>query len=130
MNDSAEIIDQVLTSLKVISMIKEGQKVCVRNGHLALEVQSTGLVTSFRRWINKDNRQTTLCYVKSVIQNAISIIKNHKNEVSVEKVTLGLKDSISGINSLSVTYSEDATVCASLQVLRDRIQTELKLVVS
>jgi len=126
MNDSEEIIDHLLTSLKVISMIKEGQKVCVRNGHLSLEVQSTGVITSFRRWINRDNRQTTVCYIKSVVHNALSITKTHNNEMSVYKVVKGLEESVTGINSLTVTYMDDATVSATLQVLRDRIQTELK----
>jgi hypothetical protein len=128
MNDSEEIVDQLLTSLKVVSMIKEGQKVCVRNGHLSLEVQSTGVVTSFRRWINRDNRQTTVCYIKSVVHNALSVTKTHNNETSVIKVLKGLEESITGINSLTVTYMDDATVSATLQVLRDRIQTELKFV--
>ena len=127
MNDSEEIIDHLLTSLKVISMIKEGQKVCVRNGHLSLEVQSTGVITSFRRWINRDNRQTTICYIKSVVHNALSVTKTHNNEMSVYKVVKGLEESVTGINSLTVTYTDDATVSATLQVLRDRIQTELKV---
>ena len=128
MNDSEEIIDQLLTSLKVISMIKEGQKVCVRNGHLSLENQSTGVITSVRRWINRDSRQTTVCYIKSVVQNAISITKIHNNEISITKVLKSLEESVTGINSLTVTYMDDATVSATLQVLRDRIQTELKVI--
>lgn len=126
MNDSEDIIDQLLTSLKVISMIKEGQKVCVRNGHLSLEIQSTGVLTSLRRWINKDNRQTTVCYIKSVVHNALAVTRTHNNETSVVKVLKGLEESVTGINSLTVTYMDDATVSATLQVLRDRIQTELK----
>jgi len=127
MNDSEEIVDHLLTSLKVISMIKEGQKVCVRNGHLSLEVQSTGVLTSLRRWLHKDNRQTTVSYIKSVIQNALSTTKSHNNEKSVVKLFRGLQEAITGINSLSVTYADDATVAATLQVLNDRIKSELQL---
>ena len=57
-NDSSrngeEFVDQILTSLKIISMIKEGQKVCVRNGLLTLEPESTGIRVAFRRWIHND----------------------------------------------------------------------------
>jgi hypothetical protein len=127
MNDSEEIVDHLLTSLKVISMIKEGQKVCVRNGHLSLEVQSTGVLTSLRRWIHKDNRQTTVSYIKSVVQNALSTTKSHNNEKSVVKLFRGLEEAVTGINSLTVTYTDDATVAATLQVLNDRIKTELQL---
>jgi hypothetical protein len=127
MNESEEIIDQLLTSLKVISMIKEGQKVCVRNGHLSLETQSTGVLTSIRRWINKDNRKTTIYYIKSVVQNSISISKIHKNSLSISKILAGLEESLTGINSLIVTYVDDATVAATLQVLHRRISTELNI---
>jgi hypothetical protein len=127
MNDSEDIVDHLLTSLKVISMIKEGQKVCVRNGHLSLEVQSTGVLTSLRRWIHKDNRQTTVSYIKSVVQNALSTTKSHNNDKSVVKLFRGLEEAITGINSLTVTYADDATVAATLQVLNDRIKTELQL---
>ena len=128
MNDSEEIVDHLLTSLKVISMIKEGQKVCVRNGHLSLEVQSTGVLTSLRRWIHSDNRQTTVSYIKSVVQNAIAVTKTHNNDTSITKLFKGLDEAITGINSLTVTYMNDATVAATLQVLKDRIQTELKMI--
>jgi len=126
MNESEDIVDHLLTSLKVISMIKEGQKVCVRNGHLTLEVQSTGVVTSVRRWINRDSRQTTVHYIKSVIQNSISVCKTSKNQLSTGKLVLGMDEALIGINSLVVTYADDATISATLQVLRDRITTELK----
>ena len=126
MNESEDIVDHLLTSLKVISMIKEGQKVCVRNGHLTLEVQSTGVVTSLRRWINRDSRQTTVHYIKSVIQNSISVSKTSRNQLSTGKLVLGMDEALIGINSLVVTYTDDATVSATLQVLRDRITTELK----
>jgi hypothetical protein len=120
MND---IVDHLLTSLKVVSMIKEGQKVCVRNGHLTLEVQSTGVVTSVRRWINKDSRQTTVHYIKSVVTNAVTMIKNR---VAADKLVEGMNEALAGIRSLIVTYADDATVAASLQVMHDRVVTELK----
>jgi hypothetical protein len=119
--------DHLLTSLKVISMIKEGQKVCVRNGHLTLEIQSTGLVASMRRWLNKDSRTATINYIKSVINNSIVMSKTHRNQDSVEKLVIGMNESLTGINSLIVTYAEDATVAATLQVLHNRITTELKV---
>ena len=126
MNESEDIVDHLLTSLKVISMIKEGQKVCVRNGHLTLETQSTGVITSLRRWINKDSRQTTVHYIKSVIQNAVAVTKTYKNQMSVEKLLTGMNEALIGISSLVVTYADDATVSATLQVLHDRILTSLQ----
>ena len=126
MNDSEDIVDHLLTSLKVISMIKEGQKVCVRNGHLTLETQSTGVVTSVKRCIHGDSRNTTVHYIKSVLHNSITVSKTHRNQTSVDKITTGMTEALAGISSLIVTYADDATVSAMLQVLHDRVSTELK----
>jgi hypothetical protein len=37
-----------------------------------------------------------------------------------------MNEALIGISSLVVTYADDATVSATLQVLHDRISTELK----
>ena len=47
-----DFIDQILTSLRVIGMIKEGQKVKVRNGLLDLEPNSSGMRVAISRWIH------------------------------------------------------------------------------
>lgn len=122
MNDSEEFVDQILTSLKIIAMIKEGQKVCVRNGHLALEAQSTGIVISFKRWLHGDNRSTTICYIKNIVNNALSVIKNHKDPYSVDKIKTALEDAMNGVSSLIVTYDDDVAITATLHVLKDRVK--------
>jgi hypothetical protein len=121
MNESDDIVDHLLTSLKVISMIKEGQKVCVRNGHLTLETQSTGIITSIKRFIHGDSRNATIHYIKSVVHNSITVSKTYKNQESVDKIITGLKEALIGVDRLRVTYSDDATVSATLQILYNRI---------
>lgn len=110
-----EFVDQILTSLKVISMIKEGQKVKVRDGLLSLEVYSTGLVTGLRRWINRDNRLTTLRYVRNTMIQAMTLTD--------ERITQALKEALNGLNCLSITYGDDAGFTAAIDVIKDRIQS-------
>lgn len=119
-----DAIDQILTSLKVISMIKEGQKVKVRNGLLDLENHSNGFNVGVRRWLNNDNRHTTLLYIKNSINNALGMIK--LNPEHCEHISQYLADSTNGLNSLEITYGNDASITASLQVLQERIKTEIK----
>jgi hypothetical protein len=68
----------------------------------------------------------TVQYIKSVIQNAIAVSKTYRNQNSIEKIIAGMNESLAGINSLIVTYTDDATVSATLQVLHDRILTSLQ----
>jgi hypothetical protein len=114
---SEEFVDQVLTSLRVISMIKEGQKVKVRDGHLSLETHSTGIITGIRRWINRDNRVTTLRYIRNAVIQGVSLYNTSKDE----RVKQGLMGALNGLTSLSVTYGDDAGVTAAIDVIRDRI---------
>ena len=125
-NPGDEFVDQILTSLKIISMIKEGQKVCVRNGLLSLETKSSGIKVALRRWLNNDNRNTTLSYIKNVINNSLDIIKIHNDENTKSKIKTALSDCITGLSSLAVTYSNDAGISATVVVMQDRIRTNIE----
>ena len=119
-----DFVDQILTSLRVISMIKEGQKVKVRNGLLDLEPTSTGFRVAFSRWIHRDNRHTTVLYIKNVISNAMEISKIQHTQH--DKIQRALSECVTGLGALSVTYGDDASVTATLQVIQERIKSEIK----
>jgi len=118
-----EYVDQILTSLRVISMIKEGQKVKVRNGLLDLEHKSTGFKVAISRWIHNDNRHTTILYVKNVLTNALEISRVHQQ--ASEKIIKALENCSNGLNALAVTYGNDASITATLQVMQEKI-SEIK----
>lgn len=129
-NDSSrngeEFVDQILTSLKIISMIKEGQKVCVRNGLLSLEPESTGIRVAMRRWIHNDSRHNTLAYIKNVVNNALDVCKIHSNNETIFKIKNALSECVTGLGSLAVTYETDVPIVATLQVMQARIQSNLE----
>ena len=118
-----EFVDEILTSLKIIASIKEGQKVCVRNGLLELEINSTGVIPAVKRFIYGDNRELTVRYVKNVVHNAVSVIKHVKNP---GEVITALGEAILGLKKLEVTYSTDIATVSTIQVLVERIELEVK----
>ena len=119
-----EFVDEILTSLKIIGSIKEGQKVCVRNGLLTLEQTSTGIQASVKRWLFGDNRATTLHYIRNVVHNALSVAKMN-DENTIEIVT-SMESVIIGLGRLEVTYTSDIALCSAIQVLSNRIMSEIK----
>ena len=121
MGHDEQFVDQILTSLKIIGRIKEGQKVCVRDGLLSIENKSTGVMSSFRRWVNGDNRFTTLSYIKNVVSNAIEIASLCKED----DIKSALGEAIVGLGSLAVTYGHDAAVLATIEVMQDRIKKNI-----
>ena len=119
-----EFVDEILTSLKIIGSIKEGQKVCVRNGLLTLEQTSTGIQASVKRWLFGDNRATTLHYIRNVVHNALSVAKMN-DENTIEIVT-SMESVIIGLGRLEVTYTSDIALCSAIQVLSNLIMSEIK----
>ena len=117
-----ELIDEVLTSLKIIGSIKEGQKVCVRNGLLVLEQRSNGFLPALKRFIYGDNREITIRYIKNVVHNAISIL----NAVNNDEIRKHLNEAVVGLQRLEVTYVADIATVSGIQVLVTRIQHEIE----
>jgi hypothetical protein len=117
-----ELIDEVLTSLKIIGSIKEGQKVCVRNGLLTLEQRSNGFLPAIKRFIYGDNREITIRYIKNVVHNALSILNASKND----DVLKHLNEAVVGLKRLEVTYVADVATVSSIQVLVRRVEKEIE----
>ena len=120
-----DFVDQLLTSLKIVSMIKEGQKVCIRNGLLTLETKSTGVNAAIRRWIHNDNRNATLMYIRNVVNNSVDVCNMHHTDSVVIKITESLESCLTGLGCLAVTYSDDAGITATAGVMQDRIRSHI-----
>jgi hypothetical protein len=102
--------EDILWSLKIISMIKEGQKLRVRRGRL--DVHEAGNVfNSVLRWIRNDNRQTSLTYISNIINRGIKENCDKR----------ALREALGGLNALKVTYSTDINIVARILVLEEKI---------
>ena len=115
--------DQVLTGLKILGMIREGQKVCIRNGLINIEGKSQGAWAAFSRWIHGDNRTITMSYIRNIVNNALEIRKSHPH--MWKDVDEGLIHALNGLTALEVTYTEDAGVVAALEVLKEKVSGAL-----
>jgi len=98
--------DHVLTTLKVISNLQEGQKLAVRSGIVTIDKKPS----SFIRWINGDSRSTTLTYVYAIVNEAITLNLTNELEASIE-----------GLKTLKVTYCGDEGTIAYIDVILDKI---------
>jgi hypothetical protein len=103
--------DHVFVSLKVISGLQEGQKLSTRNGLLSIDRKASPLL----RWLNGDNRSTTLMFIGSVVNEAL--LCGCRDE---------LKEAVLGIESLKVTYAEDSAFVAGVEVILKRIATSTR----
>lgn len=135
MGDST--IERVLHDLKVISAIRENDKLFTDNGCLNLD--HGGIGSSLYRFVNGENRNKGLASVNNIFQDAFAIaenaarrienIKEKDREASIMKMKTfhvmvqmknSLKAAIVGIKHLRATYQRDTSAVAKIDVLKER----------
>ena len=112
-----ELIDWVVTNLKIISLIQKNEKLCIRKGHL--QIDKVSYLRFLKRYYYNDSRESTIIYIKEVIKNIKIIINNINKDIhkliDIESIELG-------INNLKVSYIEDPMIVASLDHLLNKIK--------
>jgi hypothetical protein len=119
-------IEDLSTNLKVISMIKENGRLCIRNGCLSIEPEihnkenvfltwGSYASLSLRRWWNQDNRHSAMIKVQSIILKCQEVYSKLSPEEKIELSKL-CKDAAIGLSNLQQTYTHDAAVFARLSV--------------
>ena len=106
----AENLD-LMTKLKVLSSIKENQRVCTRAVDVRVDDRGTfqGL---FRMW-DGENRRHNIETIKCIVHQAIDVMEVNS------RITSELMAAIKGIENLKRTYGDDSHAVARLQVIID-----------
>ena len=129
---SEELMDWIVTNLKIISLIQKNEKLCIRKGHL--QIDKVSYLRFLKRYYYNDSRESTIIYIKEIIKNIKIIINNNQNNnssmnhintqnnfkdiyqlVDIESIEMG-------INNLKVSYIEDPMMIASLEHLLNKIK--------
>jgi len=146
-NDSLESIktigvDEVFINLKIFSRIKKYDKLCFSGE--ALEID-TRYAIFIRRWLSNDDRARTISYINAIIDRVFSIVDityiNEKNGISTKKkdespfkeensnllqrFSIELGNTITGLENLKITYKEDSLVKSQLDLVIDKIKIRI-----
>jgi len=125
-----ELVDKTMANLKLIGMIKKGEKVCLRKGQLNIEYVDR--LQSLRRWYNKDSRDVSLIHIRNTINDAIKIAKglitnNIQSDLKIWTVTAlnqELRNCETGMQNLKTTYIDDPSFLANIEVLLDKCKAQ------
>ena len=147
---SSEKIDRVIINLKVISNIKEGERLTVRGGNFS--VQSVGWFQGVSRWTNGDTRWGNLEDIKNVVDDAVRILGSYMTFVNqgsrstttqddktavypvpplgstlsyVDNVADELEAAATGLENLKKTYASDSRMVANLDVQTQKMKAEV-----
>ena len=100
-----EHIDTIILDLKILSMVKFNEKLSIRKGHLQIDESSN--LQFFKRWLFRDSRELVLVYIRELIRNIYTLLKEIKNECVIEQLVIELKHATNGLENLKQTYSSD-----------------------
>lgn len=125
---SDEFVDTTLANLKVIGMVPQNGRLCVRKGQLCLDTD--GRMQPVRRWLRGDSRDSVLLHVRTTIGNAIRLVGYVGGEAAPPNLacwTAGrivdeMRQCEAGLRNLRVTYAGDSLMVANLDVLTERLK--------
>lgn len=141
---SDETIDRVMHDLKVIAAIRDNDKIYTANGMLNLD--HGGFISSIYRFTKGEGRNRGISAINNVISDAFAIsencfrkIENFENRENREsmvqkmksfhlicKVRSSVSDCLIGLKNLRTTYSDDTSITARIDVMKERVSQGLR----
>jgi hypothetical protein len=140
-------LDNLLLNLKIISNLKEYDKVSVNSENIIIDTPSM-FQGIYRTW-NGDSRKNTIGIIDSIInrifeitdelldeetcnqnRNHIIITMNNKpfkdNIISTfQTIVVQLSETITGLQNLKITYLKDVSITAKIDLIISKIQNRI-----
>ena len=112
-------IYEVILNLKLISKIKQNEKMVVINK--ILRVDQRPFQTIFR-WYTADNRLDTLHFIEFVVNSAFSCLGSSDDNVYKDDVIKKeLLNILAGLDNLKATYKLDNFIVSKIDILNEKI---------
>jgi hypothetical protein len=127
-NGPLESTQDVITRLKFISMVKQDEKINVKN----MFIQPKNMFTSFSRLFNQESRETTLNFLNMTFNRVFEIITYYTyTQKQIDKILIisilnDLNLSINGLNNLQQTYNDDRLFVCHIQTLIEIINSKIR----
>ena len=131
-------IDELLTELEVLSMIKENGRIKVTNGKISVEsaTYSSGLHgmsswvgLSMRRWWNQNSRGYDIMAIQNLVLRIEAYVKEVVHVNDLKRITVYCQKACTGLENLKITYRDDAfnSACIELLIQKLKIIQRLKI---
>lgn len=110
-----ELVDNIITNLKILSLVNKEDKLCIRKGHL--QIDKVSYFRFIKRYYYNDSRYSTIHFLKNIIKS-MKGIKEIISEDTLQKIEIG-------INNLQVSYSSDPVMIAVLDNLLNKLKNNI-----
>ena len=112
-------IDDIVLNLKMISKIKQNNKLLIINKTLHVDQR---VLQSVFRWYTADNRHDSIDFITSVINHALDNTLSITHPIyDSNKMKEELLSTIPGLENLSATYKLDNLIVSKIDILIDKI---------
>ena len=138
-------IDTNILNLKIISQIKENDKLCANKNIITID--KPNIVQSFSRWYNREGRMLTIeklnniCTITFMITEKLLKEEKDKKENNKELKNIDLDDtnnqifqslvhemtnSLKGLTNLKKTYSQDILISSQIDLLINKMTNRIE----
>ena len=134
----------IILNLKIISQIKEKEKLTIKEE--CLSIDKNGFFQGVSRWFSNSNRVETLNNIEIIYKSAFNMtkdilkkIKNNEEEQLenskdfeenptqiFQRLSYDLRNSIKGLNNLKITYKNDVSIVTRIDILINNINNHIK----
>ena len=131
-NNILEKNREIITRLKFIATFQPGEKINTS----MLHIESNSLLTSIRRTLNGESRNTTLQFISNTVDRSFEIIQtlSHSEQYSEKMLCTSIISDmikcVQGLKNIQKTYSSDKLFICTIDTIVDSIQAkcmELKM---
>lgn len=115
-------VDEIILNLKMISKIKQNNKMIIVNGVISVDVR---VLQPLLRWYTSDTREDTIAFITNIINSALSLVGGEQrlsNHIyDKDTIKQELLSTMQGLDNLSATYKIDNLMVSKIDILREKI---------
>ena len=127
----------LLVNLRVISSVQQHERLSSIDGE-GVDVCRQGVFQGLRRWLRGEDRYCNLNSVELILKDAFDVINTfvgraevadevHKADLNwLRRIRRGLRDAMSGLDSLKATYEGDLRTIARIDTFKESVHEHLE----
>ena len=130
-------IDSILLDLKIISQIKENDKLVTSKELLEID---NSYFQSIKRYWNNDNRISSIEYIKNTVNRTLEFTDTTLNDTHTEnknifiennshilqRILVEMTNAIKGLDNLKLTYNTDITVISAIDNYKEKLNMRIE----
>ena len=118
-----DLFENVLINLKVIGSLRPHDRLNTTSPLFRIHSPHRYTPTWFSRWWARQDRNCDISRIQNIYHTAQSLQSSLDNKKKIEQLNEYIQHSIKGLQQMKITYKDDPTIIATLEVIHDNNST-------